>query len=240
MPSVCLRLSHEPVLAPETSKIPHVTQRLALFDLDNTLVDREDAHRRWSEGLIARHGLGPEAIEWLVAEDGDGLTPKDRYFAAAKARFGLRESVEALWARYRTEKPSLIKPDPAIQIGLTRLRDAGWKIGIVTNGREDTQNATIMHAQLSGLVDGWAISGAEGVKKPATELFTIAALRCGADVSLGGWMIGDSAKADVGGGRSAGLRTIWIDRGRAWPGGPLPTHTMPNAAAAIDSLLAEV
>lgn len=177
-----------------------MTQRLALFDLDNTLVDRADAHRRWAEGLVARHALGPGAVEWLVAEDGDGLTPKDRYFAEVKARFGLRESAEALWARYRTGKPSLIKPDLAVQAGLKRLRAQGWWIGIVTNGREDTQVATIMHAQLSGLVDGWAVSGAEGIKKPATELFAIAARRCGADLTLGGWMVGDSAKADVGGG----------------------------------------
>ncbi|WP_026930782.1 HAD family hydrolase [Glycomyces tenuis] len=214
-----------------------MTQLLALFDLDNTLVDRADAHRRWAEGLVARHGLGSGAIEWLVAEDGDGLTPKDRYFAAVRERFGLRESVEELWARYRTEKPSLIKPDPGVQAGLARLRERGWRIGIVTNGREDTQVATIMHAQLSVVVDGWAVSGAEGIKKPMTELFAIAASRCGADLALGGWMIGDSAKADVGGGQSAGLSTIWIDRGRTWPGGPAPSRIEPNAAAAIDSLL---
>ncbi|MEU5870670.1 HAD-IA family hydrolase [Glycomyces sp. NPDC047369] len=217
-----------------------MTQRLALFDLDNTLVDRADAHRRWAEGLVARHGLGPEAVEWLVAEDGDGLTPKDRYFADVKARFGLRESAEALWARYRTEKPSLIKPDPAVQAGLAQLRECGWRIGIVTNGREDTQVATIMHAQLSDLVDGWAVSGAEGIKKPATELFAIAAARCGADLELGGWMVGDSVRADVGGGQSAGLCTIWIDRGRPWPGGPAPSRILPNAATAIDSLLSRV
>ncbi|GAA4911269.1 putative hydrolase of the HAD superfamily [Stackebrandtia albiflava] len=216
-----------------------MSPRLALFDLDNTLVDRAAAHRRWVERLVADHGLGPGAVEWLIAEDGDGLTPKDRYFAAVKTRFDLRESTEELWARYRTEKPALITPDPTIRAGLTRLRERGWRIGIVTNGREDTQVATIMHAGLSGLVDGWAVSGAEGIRKPATELFAIAASRCGADLSLGGWMIGDSAEADVGGGRAAGLRTIWIDRGRIWRGGDAPNRIRPDATAAIESLLAE-
>ncbi|MEU6247836.1 HAD-IA family hydrolase [Glycomyces sp. NPDC047010] len=125
------------------------------------------------------------------------------------------------------------------QAGLVRLRERGWRIGIVTNGRDDTQTATIMHAQLGDLVDGWAVSGAEGVKKPETELFAIAARRCGAELGSGGWMVGDSAKADVGGGRSAGLRTIWIDRGRAWPGGPAPERIAHDATAAIESLLAE-
>ncbi|MFF4620168.1 HAD hydrolase-like protein [Nonomuraea jabiensis] len=29
----------------------------------------------------------------------------------------------------------------------------------------------------------------------------------------GGWMIGDDLVKDVGGGRAAGLRTVWINRG---------------------------
>lgn len=52
-------------------------------------------------------------------------------------------------------------------------------------------------------------------------------------------MIGDSAKADIAGGRTAGLYTVWIDRERAWPGGPAPDLIAPNATAAIDSLLTE-
>ncbi|WP_344975672.1 HAD hydrolase-like protein [Streptosporangium fragile] len=30
----------------------------------------------------------------------------------------------------------------------------------------------------------------------------------------GGWTVGDHLVADIGGGWAAGLRTIWIDRGR--------------------------
>lgn len=96
-----------------------------------------------------------------------------------------------------------------------------------------------MHSQLSDLVDGWAVSGAEGIKKPAAELFAIAARRCRSDLAFGGWMIGDSAKADICGGKSAGLNTIWIDRDREWPSGPAPDRVAHNAAAAIDSLLAD-
>ncbi|MEV4159252.1 HAD hydrolase-like protein [Nonomuraea dietziae] len=44
----------------------------------------------------------------------------------------------------------------------------------------------------------------------------MAAKRCGTTLAHGGWMVGDRVVADVGGGRSAGLRTIWIDRG-TWP-----------------------
>ncbi|MEV4251143.1 HAD hydrolase-like protein [Streptosporangium canum] len=33
----------------------------------------------------------------------------------------------------------------------------------------------------------------------------------------GGWMVGGHLVADIGGGRAAGLRTVWVDRG-TWPG----------------------
>ncbi|WP_424537205.1 HAD hydrolase-like protein [Sphaerisporangium viridialbum] len=37
------------------------------------------------------------------------------------------------------------------------------------------------------------------------------------DPRQGGWAIGNNLTADTAGGRAAGLRTIWIDRG-TWPG----------------------
>jgi HAD superfamily hydrolase (TIGR01549 family) len=47
------------------------------------------------------------------------------------------------------------------------------------------------------------IAEAEGVKKPDTEIFEIAARRLGAGVA-GGWMVGDHPTADISGGRAAG------------------------------------
>ena len=53
-----------------------------------------------------------------------------------------------------------------------------------------------------------------GARKPNIEIFQEASRIC--DVPLEGWMVGDSASDDIGGGRQAGLRTIWIARGRTW------------------------
>jgi len=33
---------------------------------------------------------------------------------------------------------------------------------------------------------------------------------------LEGWMVGDSATADISGGQAVGLRTVWMARGRKW------------------------
>jgi FMN phosphatase YigB (HAD superfamily) len=69
---------------------------------------------------------------------------------------------------------------------------------------------------LAEAVDACALSGIEGIRKPDRGLFKIAASRCGMSLGAGGWMIGDNLIADIAGGRAAGLRTVWIDRG-TWP-----------------------
>jgi putative hydrolase of the HAD superfamily len=52
---------------------------------------------------------------------------------------------------------------------------------------------------------------------------------------LTGWMIGDNAEYDVGGGAAVGLDTVWLPRGKAWPEAlPYrPTRVADDCAAAI-------
>ncbi|GAA2285168.1 HAD family hydrolase [Nonomuraea roseoviolacea subsp. roseoviolacea] len=213
-------------------------QRLVLFDLDNTLVDRLDAFRRWVGEFAERRGLDDGAAEWMVRLDGDGSLPMDVFFARVRERFSLAEPVEELWAAYRAGMPRLVVCREPVLRALEGLRDAGWRIGIVTNGMEDNQLGKIRRSGLAERVDGWAISGAEGVRKPDPRLFEIAAERCGAGLGVGGgerWVVGDDPVNDVEGGRTAGLRVVWIDRGvQAWPPGlAAPGHVVADVEGAV-------
>jgi FMN phosphatase YigB (HAD superfamily) len=213
-------------------------QRLALFDLDNTLVDRAAGFRFWALEFCEAHGLEPSEVQWMIEADGDGLVPKEAFFAQVRDRFLLDDPVAALWAQYRERHPVLIPACPGVLSGLTQLRQTGWKVGLVTNGFADMQSSTITNGGIAQNVDGWAISEAEGVRKPERRLFEIATERCGTTLTAGGWMIGDSVSADIGGGQAAGLRTIWINRGRLWPDAlSKPDHMVPDAAEAITVLL---
>ncbi|MGW4486818.1 HAD family hydrolase [Amycolatopsis sp. NPDC004368] len=211
--------------------------RLVLFDLDNTLVDRAEGFRRWSWEFCAEHRLTPDDAGWLTSADDDGLAPRDVFFQAVRDRFGLRESGAELLESYRRRHPALIPAAPGVLAGLPRLRAAGWRIGVVTNGDAEQQLATLVCTGVAGLVDGWAISGHEGVGKPDRRLFEIAADRCEAPLR-DGWMVGDGAATDIAGGRAAGLHTVWVERGRAWAGeGKAPDHVVADAAGAIELLL---
>ena len=64
-----------------------------LFDLGNTLADREEAFLRWARWFAATHleiaddGALAEAIAALALFDGNGATPKDEFFRAVKTRY---------------------------------------------------------------------------------------------------------------------------------------------------------
>jgi HAD superfamily hydrolase (TIGR01549 family) len=191
-------------------------QPLALFDLDNTLINLDEAFQVWAGEFADEHGLGREAVGWLIALDRAGYPHREVFFTKAREHFALAEPVDELWSRYRRRIPHLVHCRPEVMNGLSRLRASGWWVAIVTNGTADNQLGKIQRTGLAEAVDAYALSGVEGVRKPDTGLFEIAAERCGVTLIAGGWMIGDHLVADIGGGRAAGLRTIWIDRGR-WP-----------------------
>ncbi|KAB8182109.1 HAD-IIIA family hydrolase [Nonomuraea phyllanthi] len=192
-------------------------QRLALFDLDRTLIDLDAAFRRWAKEFAERHRLGAEGLAWLVSQNQETHPHREVFFSKVRERFALAESVEELWAGYRRRMPQLVQCYPGVLTGLADLRAAGWRVGIVTNGMADNQLGKLHQTGLADAVDGYAVSGVEGIRKPETGLFEIAAQRCGASLAEGGWMVGDNLIADIQGARSAGLRTVWVDRG-TWPG----------------------
>lgn len=188
-------------------------QRLALFDLDDTLINLREAFRVWAAEFAEDHRLGPEAVDWLLALDRTGLPHREEFFAKVRDHFRLRVLAGDLWNAYRQRMPFLVRCRPEVLEGLSRLRAEGWRIGIVTNGTADNQLGKIQRTGLTEVVDGWALSGIEGIRKPDVGLFEIAARRCGVSLADGGWMVGDHPVKDIIGGRAAGLRTVWINHG---------------------------
>lgn len=187
-----------------------LVQRLALFDLDDTLVDRRRAFLTWAEEFASAHGLDEKWTTWLIFADAHHSGPMDQFFAMVREELDLGESADALWAQYRRRMPELISCNAEDLQALVELRTAGWRIGIVTNGMTDNQHSKIRNSGLAALVDAWCISDEVGVRKPDPRIFGLAAQRCGVSVEGGGWMTGDSLPMDITGGHRAGFRTIWL------------------------------
>lgn len=188
-------------------------KKLALFDLDNTLLDREAAFALWTEHFIATNGLSPDAQSIIKAMDRDGLTPREVFFSDIRVRFGIATSSKDLLDGYRIEYPASFSVSDETVRAIRSLRAGDWKVGVVTNG-PTTQWAKLEATNLVQEFDSICISAMVGSRKPDVEIFKEAARMC--EVPLAGWMVGDSSSADIAGGKRAGLRTIWIARGRAW------------------------
>ncbi|HEX3793431.1 MAG TPA: HAD family hydrolase [Acidimicrobiales bacterium] len=207
---------------------------LALFDLDNTLLDREAAFTRWSQGFMRHHGLPQNALPFLESADQDGLTPRRIFFEQVRAEFDVSSSVEELVVRYYQDYPACYTVDAETVGGLRQLRAKGWCVAVITNGGI-AQMAKLERTKLTQEVDAICVSEIIGAAKPDPAIFEMAAQLC--EHPLVGWMTGDSAAADIAGGRGVGLRTIWIARGRTWKS-PSPSpdaivDTVPQAVRII-------
>ncbi|MEV6868530.1 HAD family hydrolase [Streptosporangium subroseum] len=172
----------------------------------------------------------------MLSLDRAGYPHREVFFTKVRDRFTLPEPVDELWSRYRQRMPYLVHCRPEVTDGLSRLRASGWKVAIVTNGTADNQLGKIQRTGLAEAVDAYALSGIEGIRKPDIGLFEVAAQRCGMTLAAGGWMVGDHPIADIGGGRAAGLHTVWIDRG-TWPDREHDAdHVVPDVLLAMEIL----
>lgn len=190
---------------------------LLLVDLDNTLIDRAGAFDRWARDFASARGGDAADARWLTAADRDGLEPRERLAGLIAERFGLGAGYESgVLAELRGGLVGQLAADDAVIQALRRARAAGWAPFVVTNGTVAQQERKLRHTGLDREVAGWVVSEGAGLRKPDPAIFRFAAAQAGQSLD-GGWMIGDSAQADIEGARGVGLPGVWLHRGRPWP-----------------------
>jgi putative hydrolase of the HAD superfamily len=205
---------------------------LLLIDLDNTLIDRTAAFKAWASTRFGR-----SEVPWLVTADRDGYEPRERLAMLIAQRYALKAA--DVLAELRGGMIDHVVLDPAVDESLRAAVAAGLVPVVVTNGAVAQQEAKLRRTGLDGIVASWVISEGAGVRKPDRRIFELAAASAGLPLSADGWMVGDNAELDVGGGDAVGLRTAWIGYGRAWPEGLAyrPTVTVADCAAALRELV---
>ena len=176
-------------------------------------------------GSVVRKGATPDGdatiIEGAIAEmaelDSGGRAAKDVVFRAHKDRYPqLADSVEHLVIEFRERLITHLPPlDPGAARLLDALDDAGLPWGIVSNG-SPTQIHKVRALGLHGRARCVVISEKVGMRKPAPEIFHLAAHEVGADPTEV-IFVGDHPEADILGASGAGMLTAWLRRGRVWP-----------------------
>ncbi len=159
--------------------------------------------------------------------------------------------------------PAEVRLLPGVAEGLRRLKDAGYRLVVVTNqggvarGRYGEHEVDAVHAQIAQLVDEQ--SGGHRLldrfyycpfhpdavlpeyrrehpwRKPQPGMLLQAATDLSLDMDRG-WMIGDQAR-DVLAGRAAGVRTILIGGDERSSDASQPDFTASDFAQAVELLL---
>ncbi|WP_420176242.1 HAD family hydrolase [Luteococcus sp. OSA5] len=211
---------------------------LLMLDLDNTLVDRAVAYRAWAAHFLDERGADPALLDEMVRADGDGLRPKPEVAIDLQQVLGLDEQETANIVKVlRQGVLDHLRVEPVVVEALGRAAQAGWTPFIVTNGVVPQQDLKITNLGLDRHVAGWVVSDVVGVRKPDPRIFEIAAEQAGMSLE-GAWMVGDAHDTDIEGAQAAGLRSIWMRRGREWPRGLAePTAIADSFPQAVETVL---
>jgi len=193
----------------------------AIFDLDDTLYDREQfvqsGFAAVAEVVARTCGIPADwALATLRRAHRDGRAGME--LQALCADHGLEgdglggdplavDLIDSLVRIMREHRPSLVLA-PGAAAALTRLRGEGWSLAVLTNGLPATQRAKVEALAIEPMVDAvvCAEEHAPG-GKPARAAFDAAMEAIGAAPGRTVF-IGDDLVRDVHGARAAQLRTI--------------------------------
>ena len=104
-----------------------------------------------------------------------------------------------------------IPVDGAIEV-CQKLKDAGYKLYIITNGIEYIQEGRFKNSNLGEYFEYRFISECMGVQKPKKEYFDKVLDTIGCQDKEKYLIVGDSLSSDILGGINSGIDTCWINR----------------------------
>jgi len=184
-----------------------------LFDLDGTLHDRATGLKAFAQAQGREIGLDgcdhEQFVRRFIELDARGYVHKELVYStiAEEFRLGPSATVSGLVDSYlSTFAQFAVEMDGATRV-LEQLKNRGFKLGIVTNGRTALQTSVIQRLGFDSFTDGIAISEQVGAKKPDGRIFRHA-LHLVGGVAGSTIMIGDDFEADVRGAHAAGIRSV--------------------------------
>lgn len=223
-----------------------MSYRNCIFDLYGTLVDirtSEDDPRLWE--VMAEHytrrgaAYRGQELQWAyrrAVEETEGAAASDcdaheahpeirlelvfrQLFRAKGVDVALEEAVQT-GRHFRALSTRYLRLYEGAKEFLTALRARGCGVWLLSNAQSIFTGWELERLGLTALFDGIYLSSDYGVKKPDLRFFQIL-LRERAISPESAVMIGNDGACDVGGGKAAGLDTLYI-RSNISPDEPLP------------------
>ncbi|MFS0749286.1 HAD family hydrolase [Oceanobacillus sp. 1P07AA] len=189
--------------------------KAVLFDLDNTLLDRDESINRFIESQYSRlkHMFVDISqhyyVERFIELDNQGYEPKDKVYNVLTQELSLPVfAKDLLYEDYMNNFHQYCVPFPHIFDTLSNLKQSGYQLGIITNGLTDFQWASIKALRIEGFFNVIVISEKERIKKPNPKIFqrALTSLQLLPEEAI---FIGDHVENDVKAAENAGLHSIW-------------------------------
>lgn len=201
-----------------------------LFDLDNTLINRNRAMKQVMQHWLVHHPDAQSTLDEIMQQDAFGYADRTRFCEWLLDTFGAGTlpytTPASLLSYIQQQLISNIHPEPEVTALLASLRPA-YRMVLASNGSSAVQRGKLKQ---SGLEQFFApgdifISGEMEYEKPAPEFF----LTLLSQLSLppeNAMMTGDDYNKDVQAPQQCGLLTCWVSHGRQAPANAQPDITI--------------
>lgn len=196
--------------------------RVIFFDIDDTLYDsslqanlaRRNAIKAMIEaGLDVKEDKAVKTLQGMVVKFGSNYP---RHFDELLRKFDYPPNSRIIAAgvvAYHTTKIAYLVPFHDTIPTLLRLRDLGYKLGVITDGISVKQWEKLIRLGLQHFFHSVTISSDVGREKPDPELFKIAINKSGC-IPGETLMVGDRIDKDISGAGKAGMLTAQILKGK--------------------------
>lgn len=201
-----------------------------LIDLDGTLLDTApdiaDAVNRMLHAL----GAPALALETVTGFIGNGVPTLVRRVLAASGIAPSQQALDLFHCHYADVNGRCSRVFPGVVTGLSRLRDAGYRLACVTNKPQAASTALLSSSGLASYFDAVVGGDATPHMKPHAAPLLHACRMLDADPACS-VLVGDSG-VDVAAARAAGMPVFIVRYGYPGPDG----HAAMHGATFIDSL----
>jgi HAD superfamily hydrolase (TIGR01509 family) len=194
----------------------------ALFDLDGTLINSNEAHVAAWVAVFTRKGydVSAEAIRGQIGKGGDLLVPA---LLPGVAGDEVDRLSDAHGEVFKAQSLKAMRPFPGAHELVARARAAGLKAAIASSASQGELDHYLDLLGIRDLVDAGTVSDDVETTKPAPDIFSVALERLGVSPA-DAVAIGDSP-FDVQSAGRAGVPTV------ALLSGGFPADALADAAA---------
>ncbi|MCV9885523.1 HAD family hydrolase [Metabacillus halosaccharovorans] len=189
--------------------------KAVLFDLDGTLLNRDESIKRFIHNQYQRlnkwlnHIPKETYISRFIELDNRGYVWKDKVYQQLSQEFQISGITwEGLLQDYINEFKDYCVPfDNVIQM-LEELKSSNLKLGIITNGYGQFQMDNIKALGIENYFEVILVSELEGLKKPDPKIFirALEQLNVSPEQSV---FLGDHPQHDVKAAQNIGMKGIW-------------------------------